>query len=128
MKALVLNGVVKPFWDRWPLSCPSIFLHIETLHHFHHFTWDHDIKWCIEVVTPAELDFQFSFLQTPVGYHAFNNRNSKLKQVTGHDHHTVQQYIVMSLLVQSPLGFLSLSMLYLTFITSPRPLYSLISC
>ena len=93
-KALALNGVVKPFWDRWPLSCPSIFLHIETLHHFHRFAWDHDVKWCIEVVTPAELDFWFSLLQTPVGYCAFDDGISKLKQVTGCDHCAVQWYIV----------------------------------
>ncbi|KAG6372134.1 hypothetical protein JVT61DRAFT_7920 [Boletus reticuloceps] len=85
-QALSLNGVVEPFWDGWPLSCPSLFLHIETLHHFHRFAWDHDDKWCIEVVTPPELDF--------VGYRTFNDGISKLKQVTGRDHRTVQRYIV----------------------------------
>ena len=62
-KALFLNSVIKLFWVDWPLSCPSFFLHPETLHHFCRFSWDHDIKWCIEVVTASEIDFRFSLLQ-----------------------------------------------------------------
>ncbi|KAI6095946.1 hypothetical protein EDD16DRAFT_1456729, partial [Pisolithus croceorrhizus] len=49
-KTLHLNGVIEPCWLDWPLSCPLQFLHVETLHHFHHFSWDHDVMWCIEVV------------------------------------------------------------------------------
>ena len=43
-KALCLNGVIEPFWLDWLLSCPSLFLHPETLHHFSRFSWDHDVK------------------------------------------------------------------------------------
>lgn len=93
-KSLYLNGVIEPFWVDWPLSCPSNFLHPEPLHHFHKFSWDHDVKWCVEVVTPVEIDFRFSVLQPAVGYRGFDDGISKLKQVTGRDHRSVQRYIV----------------------------------
>lgn len=50
----------------------------------------------------TELDFCFSLLQTPVGQCAFENSISKLKQVTGCDHHAIQHYIV-SIIVGSVL-------------------------
>ncbi|KAI5995390.1 hypothetical protein EDC04DRAFT_2585869, partial [Pisolithus marmoratus] len=93
-KTLHLNGVIEPCWLDWPLSCPLQFLHVEPLHHFHHFSWDHDIKWCIEVITPPKIDFCFSLLQTMVGYHGFEDGILKLKQVTGCDHHAIQCYII----------------------------------
>ncbi|KAN0074445.1 hypothetical protein V8E55_011857 [Tylopilus felleus] len=43
---------------------------------------------------PSKLDFQFSLIQTPVGYWAFDEGISKLKQVTGCDQHAVQRYII----------------------------------
>ncbi|KAF8548238.1 hypothetical protein OG21DRAFT_1386806, partial [Imleria badia] len=58
-KALLLNGVVKPFWFQWLLSCPSIFLHVEPLHHIHCFTWGHNVKWWIAVITESKIDFRF---------------------------------------------------------------------
>ncbi|KIJ63917.1 hypothetical protein HYDPIDRAFT_29265 [Hydnomerulius pinastri MD-312] len=94
IKPLSLNGVVEPFWKDWPLSNPSDFLTPEPLHHFHRMFWDHDAKWCIAVVGAAELDFHFSLLQTTVGYRAFEDGISKLKQVTGRDHCAVQRYII----------------------------------
>ena len=42
----------------------------------------------------AELDFHFSIIQTPVGYWVFDEGISRLKQVTGCDHHAVQRYII----------------------------------
>ena len=93
-RTLFLNGVVEPFWVDWPLSSPLGFLHPETLHHFHRFLWDHDVKWCIEVVSPLEMDFRFSLLQPTVGYRGFEDGISKLKQVTGRDHHSIQRYII----------------------------------
>ena len=66
-KALLLNGVIELFWMDWLLSCPSFFLHPETLHHFCHFSWDHDIKWCVKVVTTLEINFHFFLLQPAVG-------------------------------------------------------------
>ncbi|KAN0086064.1 hypothetical protein V8E55_007198 [Tylopilus felleus] len=51
-------------------------------------------KWCIEVVGADELDFRFSLRQTLVGYQVFNEGISKLKQITGRDHHAVQRYLI----------------------------------
>ena len=93
-RALYLNGVIELFWVDWPLSGPSEFLHPETLHHFHQFSWDHDIKWCIVVVTALEIDFRFSLLQPVIGYRGFEDGISNLKQVTGRDHHSIQRYII----------------------------------
>ena len=89
-----LNGVIKPFWKGYPLSDPSIFFTPKVLHHIHRMFWDHDLKWCITAVGAAELDFRFSLLQTAVGYCAFMDGISTLKQVTGRDHRAVQRYIV----------------------------------
>ncbi|KAF8833336.1 hypothetical protein BDN67DRAFT_1017680, partial [Paxillus ammoniavirescens] len=83
IKALHLNSVVEPVWRDWPLSDPSDFLTPEPLHHFHKMSWDHDTKWCIVIVGVGELDFHFSLIQTAVGYRAFDEGISKLKQVTG---------------------------------------------
>ena len=85
-KSFSLNGVVEPCWVDWPLSCPLCFLHVESLHHFHHFAWDHDVQWCVAVVTAAKIDFHFALLQIPTGCCAFDNGISNLKQVTGRDH------------------------------------------
>ena len=76
------------------LSNPSSFFNPEVLHHFHRMFWDHDVKWCIYAVGDTELDFRFSIIQTPVGYRAFNEGVSKLKQVTGCNHRAVQRYII----------------------------------
>lgn len=78
----------------WPLLDPSQFLNPEVLHHFHHMFWDHDVNWCVLALGATELDFQFSLIQTPVGYQAFNDGILKLKQVTSHDHCSVQCYII----------------------------------
>ncbi|KAF8545834.1 hypothetical protein OG21DRAFT_1491871, partial [Imleria badia] len=94
IKPLGLNGVVEPVWIDWLLSDPSRFLLIEPLHHFHRFAWDHDVQWCLTALGADELDFRFSIIQTLVGYRAFNEGLSKLKQVTGHDHRAVQRYII----------------------------------
>ena len=89
-----LNSVIKPFFRDWPLSEPSIFITPELLHHFHRLFWDHDLQWCIVVLGPDEIDYRYSLVQTAVGYRSFGEGVSKLKQVTGRDHHAVQRYIV----------------------------------
>ena len=75
-------------------------------------SWDHNVKWCIIVTGTAELDFHFSIIQTLMGYQAFNKGVSKLKQVTGREHHAVQHYIIalnalniLACLVVWPSGF-----------------------
>jgi len=54
----------------------------------------------------AKIDFCFSVLQTAVGYCTFTEGISKLKQVTGRDHHTVQHYIIGVIAGRVPHQFL----------------------
>jgi len=68
------------------MSDPSIFLMPELLHHWHKAFWDHDTKWCINVVGAAELDFCFSVLHQHVKFQHFKQGISSLKQVTSHEH------------------------------------------
>jgi len=89
-----LNGITDPCWKTWALSDPSQFLTPEVLHHFHCMSWDHNVNWCVSALGAAELDFQFSLVQTPIGYWAFNDGVSRLKQVTSRDHHSIQCYII----------------------------------
>lgn len=104
-KSLFLNGVVEPCWKGW--ADPSNFLTPEVLHHFHRMSWDHDVKWCIHVVGAAEVDFRFSIIQTAVGYRAFDEGISKLKQVTGRDHRSVQRYIIGVIAGKAPPRFIT---------------------
>ena len=89
-----LNGVFEPFWRDWFHSDPSRFLLLEVLHHLHHISFDHDLQWCISVVGSEELDYCVSLTRTLIGYHSFDEGVSKLKQVTGRDHHAIQHYII----------------------------------
>ena len=93
-KQFWLNGVHHLFWRDWPWAELSLFLTPEPLHHWHKMFWDHDVKWCIWAVGAAEIDFQFSVLQSHVSFRHFTEGISSLKQVTGHKHHDVQHYIV----------------------------------
>lgn len=89
-----LNGVHQPFWRDYPLSDPSIFLTSEPLHHWHRQFWDHDVKWCINALGNAEIDFRFSVLHQHTAYRHFKEGISSLKQVTGRDQRDIQRYIV----------------------------------
>ena len=88
------NGVTKPFWADWPLAEPYQFLTPEPLHHWFKMFWDHDVKWCIQVLGPAELDFRFSILQKILGYRHFLEGISSLKQVTGRTHRDIMRFLV----------------------------------
>ena len=57
-----LNGMAFPFWRDWPLSDPANFFPPEILHIFAQFFYNHDMRWCICAVRPAEIDFRFSIL------------------------------------------------------------------
>ena len=94
IRELGLNGILEPFWKGWLLSSPSIFLHVELLHHFHWFCWDHNCQWCITAMGAQELNFHFSLIHTTIGYHSFEDGISKLKQVTCCNHQAVQHYLV----------------------------------
>ena len=107
VKCFFLNSVYKPFWRNWLLSDPSIFFNPEVLHHFHCLFWDHDLQWCIVLLGPDEIDYCFSLIQTAVGYRSFQEGVSKLKQVTGHDHHAVQRYIIGVVVGAVPPKFLA---------------------
>ena len=78
-----LNGISKPFFRNLPLSCPSSFLMPEMLHYLHKECWDHNVKWCLNVIGDSELDFQLFIMQPIAGYCHFKSGISKLKQVTG---------------------------------------------
>lgn len=99
------NGVARPFWRDWPLSCPSRFLNVEPLHHWHKGFWDHDAKWCICTVGSAEIDFRFSVLHPQAGFRHFKEGISGLKQVTGREHRDVQRYIVPVIAGAAPKEF-----------------------
>lgn len=88
------NGVDLPFWRDWHMAEPSTFLNPETLHHLHKFFWDHDAKWCMNVLTRPEIDFRFSVLQPRIGFRQFKEGISKLKQVTGRVHRDLQRYMI----------------------------------
>jgi hypothetical protein len=92
--SLRLNGVDQPFWRDWALAEPSNLLIPESLHHFHRFFWDHEARWCINVLTAPEIDFRFSVLPPRVGFRHFGEGIAKLKQVTGREHRNVQRYMI----------------------------------
>ena len=103
---LRLSGVHLPFWRDWPLSDPSLFLTPEPLHHWHKMFWDHDAKWCIQVLGAEELDFRFAILHLHTGFRHFSGGISGLKQVTGREHRDMQRYIIAIIAGAVPSGFL----------------------
>ncbi|KAF9052024.1 hypothetical protein BJ165DRAFT_1340242 [Panaeolus papilionaceus] len=102
-----LNGVHKPFWRDWDLSNPAVFLTSEPLHHWHRMFWDHDVKWCINAVGAAEIDFRFSILPSHTGFRHFKEGISSLKQVTGREQRDIQRYIIPVVAGALPLDFLT---------------------
>ena len=106
VKHYYLNGVHMPFWRNWLLSDPLIFFTPKVLHLFHHMSWDHDLQWCINVLRPAKINYQFSLIQTAIGYCCFNEGVSNLKQVTGHHHRAMQRYIIAAIAGGVPPKFL----------------------
>ncbi|KIK31858.1 hypothetical protein CY34DRAFT_102635, partial [Suillus luteus UH-Slu-Lm8-n1] len=102
-----LNGVDKPFWSDWIFADPSHFLTPEILHHIHKEFYDHDAQWLIVSVGESEIDFQFSVLQPITGFWHFCEGILKLKQVTGHCHHDIQQSIIAVSADAAPPGVLA---------------------
>jgi len=102
-----LNGVHRPFWHDYPLADPSIFLTPEPLHHWHKQFWDHNVKWCINAVGAAEIDFRFSVLQPQTSFRQFKEGISTLKQVTGREHRDVERYIIPIIAGAVSAGFLT---------------------
>ncbi|KAG2059960.1 hypothetical protein BDR06DRAFT_873151, partial [Suillus hirtellus] len=99
------------------------------LHHWHKEFFDHDCQWCLTIVGTSELDFQFSILQPIMGYCHFAGGISRLKQVTGRDHHDIQYYIVGLISGAAPCHFIIavhalMNVQYLT--QSPTPHHGLL--
>jgi hypothetical protein len=78
-----LSGVSHPFWRNWPLTQPPQFLTPEGLHHWHGEFWDHDVRWCVQALGSAELDFRFSVIPSITGLCHVSKGITKLKQVIG---------------------------------------------
>ncbi|KAG1894108.1 uncharacterized protein F5891DRAFT_985339 [Suillus fuscotomentosus] len=102
-----LNGVLTPFWLDWLTADPSSFLMPELLHHLHKMFWDHDLRWCIKVIGAKEINFRFALLQMCIGYRAFKEGISDLKQTLGQDHHNVQCYIIGIIANAAPAEFIT---------------------
>ncbi|KAJ7766827.1 hypothetical protein B0H16DRAFT_1453842 [Mycena metata] len=93
-KGVGLNGVHRPFWRDWALAEPSNFLTPEILHHWLKMSWDHLVKWCLQAVGEAEIDFRFSVLRPHTGMRHFKEGISNAKQTTGREHRDIQRYLV----------------------------------
>ncbi|KAH7903379.1 hypothetical protein BJ138DRAFT_1020738, partial [Hygrophoropsis aurantiaca] len=91
---LRLNGVDKPFWSDYALADPYLFLNPEPLHYWHKFSWDHEVRWAINIVGAAEIDYRFSILHPATGFRQFKEGISALKKVTGRTQRDVQRYLV----------------------------------
>ncbi|KAF8551904.1 hypothetical protein OG21DRAFT_1417128, partial [Imleria badia] len=52
-----LNGVSNPFFHNFPLSCLHSFFSLKILHKLHKEFWDHDVKWCLNLIGASEVDF-----------------------------------------------------------------------
>ncbi|KAG2056154.1 hypothetical protein BDR06DRAFT_970282 [Suillus hirtellus] len=102
-----LNGVLTPFWLDWLTADPSSFLMPKLLHHLHKMFWDHNLRWCTKVVGVKEIDFHFALLQMCIGYHAFKEGISDLKQTSGRDHRNVQHYIIGIIADAAPAEFIT---------------------
>ncbi|KAG6370390.1 hypothetical protein JVT61DRAFT_12111 [Boletus reticuloceps] len=94
-EVLRLSGVSHPFWRDWPLAEPPRFISPEGLHHWYREFWDHDVRWCIEALGSAEINFWFSILPHITGLCHFSKGITKLKQVRGRTKQEVQRYIVI---------------------------------
>ena len=104
-KKFRLSRVHKPFWRDWAQAEPCRFLTLEMLHHLHKFLFDHDLKWCINVVGEDEIDFRFSVLHPRTGYRHFKEGVSKLKQVTGRQYRDIQRYLIGVIAGAAPKAF-----------------------
>ena len=101
-----LSGVHLPFWRNWRFSDPAIFLVPEILHTCHKFFYDHILKWCKEVVGATELDARYMALHRRVGVWAFVEGICHVQQMTGQEHHKIQQSIVALIAGAAPPTFI----------------------
>ena len=87
--------------------CRTFYIFMpKPLHHWHKAFWDHDVKWCIQVIGAEEIDFRFSLLPHHAGFRQFKEGISKLKQVTRREHRNIEQYMVLTIEGAVTKGFL----------------------
>jgi hypothetical protein len=91
---LGLIGIHQPFWLDWGLVDPSQFLTPDALHEWHKFSFDHILKWVINMMGGKELDGRMAALQPCICVRHWANGISKLKQCTGREHCDFQKVIV----------------------------------
>jgi hypothetical protein len=68
--------------------------------------WDHDAKWYIQVLSKAEIDFQFSVLHPHMTFWHFREGISKLKQFTGCEQWDMQRHMISVIAEGVPKRFL----------------------
>ncbi|KAJ7672465.1 hypothetical protein DFH06DRAFT_1124357 [Mycena polygramma] len=110
-----LNGVHRPFWQDWFLAEPSVFLTPEILHHWCRFSWDHIVKWAMNAVGKAEIDFRFALLRWHTGMRKFAGGISKAKQVTGKEQRDILRYLLVVIAGAVPTGFSTAIQSLITF-------------
>ncbi|KAJ7665341.1 hypothetical protein DFH06DRAFT_1323734 [Mycena polygramma] len=110
-----LNGVHRPFWQDWFLAEPSVFLTPEILHHWCRFSWDHIVKWAMNAVGKAEIDFRFALLRWHTGMRKFVGGISKAKQVTGKEQRDILRYLLTVIAGAVPTGFATAIQSLVTF-------------
>jgi len=93
-QTLSLNSVHIPFWKDWGNADLSVFLIPDALHRWHKFFFNHPLKWVINTMGGAELDYHLSILQPCTGVHARPSGVLKLKQCTGREHHELQKLLI----------------------------------
>ncbi|KAF7985012.1 hypothetical protein HWV62_10006 [Athelia sp. TMB] len=91
---LGLLAVEEPFWAKWGMACPSLFLTPDALHAWHKFYFDHVVSWATNMVGGPELDRRLASLQPHVGVRHWPNGVSTLKQLTGREHRDLEKILV----------------------------------
>lgn len=93
-KALGLNGVLYPWWEKHEGYQPWLVIAPDLLHGVHKFFRDHILRWVQSVVGKKELDHRLMALQPNVGFRHFREGISGIAQMTGREDREVQRYIV----------------------------------
>lgn len=104
-KEFQLNGVHEPFWRDWDHTDPAVFLNPEMLHYWFKAFWDHDLRWCINVMG-MELNFRYAILHPRTGFRHFSAGVDRIKQGTGREHRDLMRYIVATIAGAVPPRFL----------------------
>lgn len=92
--ALGLSAVREPFWENLPHVQPNKMMTPDILHNAHGFFRHHVVQWVFNLVDKADFDLRVSSMPRMVGFKAYQNGLSKLKQWTGRDAREVQRYIL----------------------------------